>query len=140
MVQYSPGGLIPAFEQRFARMYAQGFTVVIDGDCLSACTMVIGQMPGRVCATPRGRFGFHAAWQPTPFGKRPAPQGTAAMSRHWTPAVHVWLKAHGGLTPNIKLAPATEFVPACSTPSPAVIAAPSLTPAPAPVIGPAAPL
>jgi hypothetical protein len=39
-----------------------GERVVVDGDCLSACTLVLGLVPSnQVCATPRARFGFHVA-------------------------------------------------------------------------------
>ena len=36
--------------------------MIIDGDCLSACTMALGLVPSKqICVTPRARFGFHAA-------------------------------------------------------------------------------
>ena len=43
-------------------LLTNGTDVVIDGKCLSACTMVLGLVPSKqICVTPRARFGFHAA-------------------------------------------------------------------------------
>ena len=40
-----------------------GQRVIIDGPCLSACTLVLGVIPReRICVTRRARLGFHAAW------------------------------------------------------------------------------
>ena len=49
---------------------SSGERVVIDGPCLSACTMVLGVIPrDRICVTPRARLGFHAAWHPDDSGR-----------------------------------------------------------------------
>jgi hypothetical protein len=57
-----PGGLIIAYLERFAAVRASGETVIIDGTCLSACTLAIGIFSrGQVCATPKAVLGFHAA-------------------------------------------------------------------------------
>src|SRR5690242_7468323 len=66
-----PGGLIAAYQHRFDRARATGERVIIDGSCLSACTLAIGLVPKEnVCVTPKAVLGFHAAWQPTPYGGR----------------------------------------------------------------------
>jgi hypothetical protein len=40
-----------------------GETVIIDGLCASACTIVLGAVPhDKICVTSRANFGFHAAW------------------------------------------------------------------------------
>lgn len=44
--------------------------VIIDGNCESACTVILGVLPrGRICVTARARLGFHAAWRPGFFGQ-----------------------------------------------------------------------
>jgi hypothetical protein len=77
-----------------------GESVVIDGNCLSACTLVLGLVPHeRVCATQRARFGFHAAWMPDREG-RPvtSPLGTQALWNIYPTTVRRWITRHGGLS------------------------------------------
>ena len=58
----SPGGEIGSFLDLFARVGASGERVVIDGPCLSACTLVLTTVPAsRICVTRRAVLGFHAA-------------------------------------------------------------------------------
>src|SRR5262245_57954097 len=55
--------------------------VVIDGPCLSACTIVVGIIPReRLCVTKRAQLGFHAAWNPGSDGRPVLSQaGTKAL-------------------------------------------------------------
>jgi hypothetical protein len=63
------GGLIPMYVAKMQRAAAIGERVIIDGNCLSACTMTLGIIPPQnVCATPRAVLGFHSAFTPTPWG------------------------------------------------------------------------
>src|ERR1700730_17298525 len=58
----SPGGEGGPFLDLFARVRASGERVVIDGPCLSACTLVLSTVPNnRICVTRRAVLGFHAA-------------------------------------------------------------------------------
>src|ERR1700730_15092178 len=58
----SPGGEVGPFLDLFARLRASGERVVIDGPCLSACTLVLSAVPNeRICVTHRAVLGFHAA-------------------------------------------------------------------------------
>ena len=58
----SPGGEVGPFLQLFERVNASGERVVIDGPCLSACTLVLSIVPDeRICVTRRAVLGFHAA-------------------------------------------------------------------------------
>src|SRR6516164_9684431 len=58
------GGLITDYAERFLSARATGEQVVIDGACLSACTLVVGMLPrDKICATPKAVLGFHAAWR-----------------------------------------------------------------------------
>jgi hypothetical protein len=113
-----PGGLIAAYEARFARARASGERIVIDGSCLSACTLAIGMVPReQICATPRAVLGFHAAWQPTPFGKAISFPATQQMMNIYPPEIRAWIGRHGGLHPNLiylRGQELAEYVPACT--------------------------
>jgi hypothetical protein len=114
-----PGGLIAAYQHRFTRARATGERIVIDGSCLSACTLAVGLVPReQICATPRAVRCFHAAWQPTPFGGR-AVSGPATqhMMGIYPADLQGWINAHGGLTPHMIFLKGPELaamVPACS--------------------------
>jgi hypothetical protein len=97
------GGLIPMYVAKMQRAAAKGERVIIDGNCLSACTMTLGIIPPEnVCATPRAVLGFHSAFTPTPWGqKRDYPPGTREMVSHYPPAIREWIKSHGGLHPRL---------------------------------------
>jgi hypothetical protein len=75
------GGQIGRYLQAYAAVRSSGENVVVDGNCLSACTLLLGVVPReRICATQNARFGFHAAWMPDHDG-RPvtSPVGTQAL-------------------------------------------------------------
>ena len=58
----SPGGQVGPFLELFERVRESGERVVIDGPCLSACTLVLMTVPDeRICVTRRAVLGFHAA-------------------------------------------------------------------------------
>src|ERR1700687_1000267 len=66
----SPGGEVGPFLELFERIGASGERVVIDGPCLSACTLVLTMVPAdRVCFTRRAVLGFHAARSIDQFGR-----------------------------------------------------------------------
>jgi hypothetical protein len=94
------GGQIGRYLQAFATLRASGERVIIDGDCLSACTLILGIVPhSRMCATPRAVFGFHAAWMPgrdgRPVTSRP---GTRELWKVYPYRVRRWINRHGGLS------------------------------------------
>ncbi len=94
------GGQIGQYLQTFALVSSSGENVVIDGNCLSACTLVLGLVPrSHVCATPRARFGFHAAWMPDSDGHPvTSPMGTQALWSIYPNTVRHWIQRHGGLS------------------------------------------
>ena len=94
------GGQIGHYLQTFASVRSSGEKVVIDGNCLSACTLVLGLIPrNRICATERARFGFHAAWMPDSDGHPvTSPMGTQALWNIYPPSVRHWISRHGGLS------------------------------------------
>jgi hypothetical protein len=113
-----PGGLVVDYVNRFEAARANGELVIIDGACLSACTLAIAILPrGQVCATPNAVLGFHAAWQPTENGGRVAsPAATQAMYEAYPANVRKWIARRGGLSKRVILLKGRELiaaVPAC---------------------------
>lgn len=99
LISEDRGGQIGHYLQTFAIARASGERVVIDGNCLSACTLVLGLVPReRVCVTQRARLGFHAAWMPDENG-RPvtSPMGTQALWNIYPNHIRGWITRHGGL-------------------------------------------
>ena len=98
-----PGGLIVEYAQRFLHARASGEQVIIDGACLSACTLAIAMLPReQVCATSKAVLGFHAAWRPTSSGgKTTSLLATQAMMDLYPTDVRGWIGRHGGLTPRM---------------------------------------
>jgi hypothetical protein len=114
-----PGGLIAAYQHRFVRARATGERIVIDGSCLSACTLAVGLVPKeQICATPKAVLGFHAAWTPTPRGgKAVSAPATQHMMDIYPPDLQGWINTHGGLTPHMIFLKGPELeamVSACS--------------------------
>ncbi|MGC1467513.1 MAG: hypothetical protein WA792_17480 [Pseudolabrys sp.] len=100
LISEDRGGQIGHYLQTFAMLRSTGEHVVIDGNCLSACTLVLGIIPRtRICVTPRARLGFHAAWMPDADG-RPvtSPMGTQALWNLYPTSVRRWINRHGGLS------------------------------------------
>ena len=94
------GGQIGHYLQAFAMVRSTGERVVVDGNCLSACTMVLGLIPhDQICATPRARFGFHAAWMRNMDGHQvTSAVGTHALWKIYPVSVRRWINQHGGLS------------------------------------------
>jgi len=98
-----PGGQIGPYLENFAALRNSGERVIIDGPCLSACTMVLGVIPHeRICITPRAKLGFHAAWNPDYNGRRVISKAATKLLMDIYPdRVRSWIKERGGLTPKI---------------------------------------
>ena len=117
------GGTILDYAERFRHAREAGEQVIIDGKCLSACTMVIGMIPrGRVCATPNAVLGFHAAFRRTSDGGMVAStDATKFMFNAYPPDVRKWINQRGGLTNQMIYLTGRElaaFVPPCGTAGP----------------------
>lgn len=93
------GGQIGAYLEKFQKIRETGQQVVIDGNCLSACTLVLGVIPAeRICVTRTAVLGFHAAWNPDYWGgKIQSEAGSALVMRHYPPKIVAWIKKQGGL-------------------------------------------
>jgi hypothetical protein len=105
------GGLLVDYAERFAAASDSGERVVIDGPCLSACTLVIGMLPrGQVCVTPKAVLGFHAAWHPTANGHTARGRiATQMMYEVYPPNVRKWIDRHGGLSEQMILLKGREL-------------------------------
>jgi hypothetical protein len=98
------GGEISSYLRKYQHMRASGEELVIDGPCLSACTLFTGVLPhNRVCVTRRAVLGFHAAsyYDDTRRSFIPTRYGTKLVMRLYPPEIRSWIQRHGGLTPRI---------------------------------------
>ena len=101
-----PGGEVSSYVQKFQQMRAAGDHVVIDGPCLSACTLLTGIIPrDRVCVTSRAELGFHAAsyYDDASRSLVPTREGSRVVMRLYPASVRGWIDRHGGLTPTLKM-------------------------------------
>jgi len=98
-----PGGQIGPYLAKFDSLRNSGQSVIIDGPCLSACTMVLGVIPrDRLCVTPRARLGFHAAWRLNEAGRQvTSPDGTEFLMSAYPQPVREWIARRGGLSPRL---------------------------------------
>ena len=99
-----PGGEVSEYVQKFHELRKAGERLVIDGPCLSACTLFTGLIPrDRVCVTRRAVLGFHAAsyFDDARHTLVPTRQGTQVIMRLYPPEIRDWIERHGGLTPHI---------------------------------------
>lgn len=101
----SPGGEVGSFLEMFEQVRASGERVVIDGPCLSACTLVLSTVPNdRICVTRRAILGFHAARSMDRRGRVYAePEATGAVLEAYPSSVRDWIRRHGGLTTRLIL-------------------------------------
>ena len=113
------GGRIGAYVDQYSAIRNSGERVVIDGACLSACTLVLGIVPrNRICVTRRATLGFHAAWMPGANGKPvPSSVGTQALWDMYPQHVRQWINSRGGLSPKMMFLRGRELMsmyPECS--------------------------
>jgi hypothetical protein len=101
----SPGGQVGPFLDLFDRVRESGERVVIDGPCLSACTLVLSTVPSeRICVTRRAVLGFHAARSIDRRGRLYAePEASQAVLEAYPAPVRGWISRRGGLTSRLLL-------------------------------------
>ena len=102
-IKADPGGQIGPYLEELEVLRGSGERVIIDGPCLSACTMVLGVIPrNRICVTPRARLGFHAAWHPADNGRQVTSRAATQLLMDIYPEnVRAWIKERGGLSPRM---------------------------------------
>jgi hypothetical protein len=101
----SPGGRVAPFIELFDRVRESGERVVIDGPCLSACTLVLMTVPSdRICVTRRAVLGFHAARSIDRQGRIYAePEASRAVEEAYPAPIRNWISRRGGLTSRLLL-------------------------------------
>ena len=101
----SPGGQVGPFLDLFEEVRSSGERVVIDGPCLSACTLVLSMVPNdRICVTRRAVLGFHAARSIDRRGRMYAePEASEAVLETYPAPVRNWIRRRGGLTSRLLL-------------------------------------
>jgi len=114
----SPGGQVGPFLELFERVRASGERVVIDGPCLSACTLVLDLVPSeRICVTRRAILGFHAARSVDQRGRMYAePEASQLVLEAYPAAVRDWIRRRGGLSSRLLLLRGRELAaiyPSC---------------------------
>jgi hypothetical protein len=99
-----PGGEVSAYVRKFQEVRASGERVVIDGPCLSACTLLTGLVPrDHVCVTSRAVLGFHAAsyYDDASRSLVPTREGSRVVMRLYPAEIRSWISRHGGLRPQL---------------------------------------
>jgi hypothetical protein len=101
----SPGGEVGPFLNLFEKVRTSGERVVIDGPCLSACTLVLSIVPNeRICVTRRAVLGFHAARSIDRRGRLYAePEASQLVLEAYPDPVRSWIIRRGGLTSHLLL-------------------------------------
>jgi len=96
----SGGGSVGQYLEFFAKVRQSGERVIIDGPCLSACTLVLSAVPRkRICVTSKAVLGFHAPYLIDEKGRKSrSREATKAVNAAYPPGVRAWIKRNGGLT------------------------------------------
>lgn len=119
VIQNDDGGMIETYIEKYQTIRYLGGMVEIDGRCISACTLVLAELPRQsICATPQGLFGFHSASD----GNGNFSQAGTRLIWHMYPAdVVTSIRKHSNWNgdgnkahPGIIYIKATELVQPCS--------------------------
>jgi hypothetical protein len=97
-----PGGEVSSYIRKYQEVRASGQEVVIDGPCLSACTLLTAFVPrNRICVTSRAVLGFHAASYYDDASRMlvPTREGSRLVMRLYPAQIRSWITRHGGLQP-----------------------------------------
>jgi len=100
------GGTLKNYDTKYRAIAERNEKVIIDGDCASACTIILGIVPrANVCVTARARLGFHLWEYPlTEFmGKKimvpfPEYRQTELNYLYYDTKVRGWIARHGSQT------------------------------------------
>ena len=97
------GGQIGSYITKFRGLRSSGQSVIIDGLCASACSIVLGAVPhDKICVTSRAALAFHAAYDFGINGRTFTNREATMMLYSMYPTrVQRWIAARGGLTPQM---------------------------------------
>jgi hypothetical protein len=95
----SSGGEVSGYLRLFSQLRRSGERIVIDGPCLSACTLVLSTIPrNRICVTSKAVLGFHAPQLVDQLGRKSrSSEITCAVAASYPAAVRAWIQRNGGL-------------------------------------------
>jgi len=99
-IGHDQGGQIGRYVDRYEQVRASGQTIIIDGLCASACTIILATIPhDKICVTPNANLGFHATWDLGANGRATAnPEATRTLYSMYPSQVRHWIASQGGLT------------------------------------------
>lgn len=108
------GGVVPRFQEQARQVVQDGKPVIVDGLCLSACTIFVDIARDNVCLTPKALLAYHQAFIPK--------TREVFDIEYETPGLNDYIKEHGGL-PNpytgkfltINFEQAKQFYKPCPT-------------------------
>jgi hypothetical protein len=97
------GGRIGTYVDKYQDLRTSGESVIIDGLCASACTIVLGAVPhDKICVTSHANLGFHAAWDFGANGRAITnPEATQMLYSMYPSGVRRWIAQRGGLRPQM---------------------------------------
>lgn len=113
------GGAVTAYIHKYQALRAAGEHIVIDGPCLSSCTLFTGIVPrDHVCVTSHAELGFHLASYYNDASRtfEPTQAGTRVVMNIYPEFIRAWIGRHGGLKPELMMMSAAElraFYPSC---------------------------
>ena len=112
------GGRIGTYVDKYQGLRTSGETVIIDGLCASACTIVLGAVPhDKICVTSHANLGFHAAWDFGANGRAVTnPEATQMLYSMYPSQVRRWIAQRGGLTPQMIFLRGKQLL-ACTSPA-----------------------
>ena len=114
IIEDDPGGLLFQYVAKYVGWQNNGDTVRIEGDCYSACTLLLGLIPPtRICATRNAQFGFHSASEGSEYSE----DATRVMWALYNDKVRAVLAKHGwkkpSFHPDLVMVDAQEIVKPC---------------------------
>lgn len=90
------GGWVPPYQKKFRSVAKRGERVIIDGPCLSACTLALTYIPNnRICVTPRAVLGFHRFTHDV-AGRYDNQAMTQHVIQGYPQPVRAWIAQRGG--------------------------------------------
>ena len=97
------GGRIGTYVDKYQGLKSSGETVMIDGLCASACTIVLGAVShDKICVTSRANLGFHAAWDFGSGGRTITnTEATRMLYEMYPSTIRSWIAKRGGLKPRM---------------------------------------
>ncbi len=93
VIESSMGGSVTAFQIKALQLFAAGTPVIIDGPCMSACTLIVDVDRKNVCITTKAILGYHQAATRDENG-----QITETFPLNYeTPGLNAYIQSRGGL-------------------------------------------